>query len=291
MDLPIMNNIVLTDNEYNSLVEFIYNVSGINLGDNKKELVKARLMKRIRHYNFGSFAEYYNYVIQDPSGKELEDLLNAISTNVTSFFREKQHFDYLTNVVFPEMFERKKIKGEQKIRIWSAAASSGEEIYTILMTLLEYMKNPAGWDIKILGTDISTKALAQAKEATYSLDRVRGIPPNYLSKYFDKVESRHEVNFSVKQSLKNMAFFARLNLMSDAFPFTGKFDFIFCRNVMIYFDKPTQNTLVNKLYNYLDDNGYLFIGHSESLVGMQTKFKTVAAAAFKKIPGQLAHSK
>lgn len=291
MDLPIMSNMSLSDEEYNSLVEFIYNVSGINLGDNKKELVKARLMKRIRFHNFNSFAEYYNYVIKDQNGNELEDLLNAISTNVTSFFREKQHFDYLTSVVLPEMLERKKTKGDQKIRIWSAAASSGEEIYTILMTVLEYIKNPIGWDIKILGTDISTKALAQAKSATYSLDRVKGIPPNYLAKYFDKKETKHEINFSVKPALQNMAFFARLNLMSDTFPFSGKFDFIFCRNVMIYFDKSTQSTLVNKLYNYLDDNGYLFVGHSESLVGMQTKFKTVAPAAFKKISGQLAFSK
>ena len=283
MELALGYDLEMSDEDYLLFAKMIYDLSGIDLGDNKKELVKARLAKRMRALGLRNFSDYFDNLKRDKSGEELIEMLNVISTNVTSFFRERQHFDYMTKVALPEIMGRKKKSGAKKIRIWSAASSTGEEVCTLLFVLAEYLQTLSGWDIKVLGTDISTKALAAAEIGAYSLQKLNEIPPAVQAKYVERCIQGNEQCFKIKDYLSDLAVFRRLNLMDQTYPFQGKFDIIFCRNVMIYFDKETQGRLVNKMCRYLDDNGFLFIGHSESLLNLQTGLTTMAPAVFKKL--------
>lgn len=272
----------LSDAEYGLFSDLIYQQCGINLGPHKKELVKGRLMKQLRVHQLETFKEYYDFVISDSSGKELEIMVNLITTNVTSFFREKQHFDFLMQTAFPAIVQKKNRGNTKRIRVWSAACSTGEEPYSILMTVLEYFKDPGLWDIKLLGTDISTRALACAQQGEYPQQKVSEVSPGLLEKYYTKVLKDHEIYYKMKDQVKALAVFRQLNLMMEAYPFKGKFDIIFCRNVMIYFDKETQKMLMNRLANCLEDGGYFFVGHSEASVGMNTNLRKVGAAIFSK---------
>lgn len=275
----------ITDKEYKMFADFIYAKSGIHLGEEKKDLLKARLMKRIRLHRFQSWREYYDYIHEDSSGEELVRMLDAISTNVTQFFREQVHFDFLKNIALPKILQAKEKKKERTIRIWSAAVSTGEELYSILMTVTEFLKNSHKiWAIKALGSDISTKVLRAAQKAVYPIDRLKGLSLYFVEKYFAKEELNGGGVFRIKETLRRLAIFRRLNLVTDLFPFANKFDIIFCRNVMIYFDKPTQALLVNKLSQHLHDDGFLFIGHAESLIGIKANLVSVAPAIYKKAP-------
>lgn len=285
MDLMINSHVDLTDEEYGLFAQLVYALSGIQLGDNKKDLVKARLQKRLRAHNFDSYRQYYEYLRGDQSGAEVEFMLNAISTNVTSFFREPEHFDLMRKIALPDLARRKLAAGNPMIKIWSSACSSGEELYTILMTVQEYLLSSGSHlDVKGLGTDISTAALEQARAGVYDEVKVQGVPPSFLSRYFTKTPGNGPARYRFVDHLRSLAVFARMNLMRESYPFTGMFDIIFCRNVMIYFDKPTQTALVERLCRYLNVGGYLFIGHSESLVGSRLNLATLAPAAFKKLP-------
>ena len=283
MELALGYDLEMTNEDYVMFAKMIYDLSGIDLGDNKKELVKARLAKRMRVLGLKSYKEYFEHLESDKAGAELIEMLNVISTNVTSFFRERQHFDYMEKVALPEIIQRKKSSGSNKIRIWSAASSTGEEVCTLLFVLAGYLQTFSGWDIKILGTDISTRALEIAQTGVYSLQKLKEIPPAVANKYVEKCVYEREQCFKIKNYLHELAVFRRLNLMDQAYPFQGKFDIIFCRNVMIYFDKETQGRLVNRMCRYLNDNGFLFIGHSESLLNLQTGLTTMAPAVFKKV--------
>jgi chemotaxis protein methyltransferase CheR len=278
---PLSN---ISDSDYALFAELIYKRSGIFLGDNKKELLKARLLKRMRVCGFDAFKDYYKYVTDPKNQEELVKMLDVISTNVTSFFREKQHFDFLTKQALPDIFERNRRR--RKIRIWSAACSTGEEVYSVLFTVMEYMRANSLpfnlWDVKMLGSDISTRVLQCARQARYDEGKVQAIPPLLVNAYFGKRTVNGEQVFEVNDSIKKMAFFYRVNLISDSFPFQGPFDIIFCRNVMIYFDVDTQMKLMEKLIRYLDNDGYLIIGHSETLLGMRANLKSAAPAVFKK---------
>jgi chemotaxis protein methyltransferase CheR len=282
MELPIPRQVGLSEEEYTLFANLVYSLSGINLGDNKKEMVKARLMKRMRVHGFTSYRQYYDFVLHDSSGEEIQYLLNAISTNVTSFFREMRHFDFMTQTALPEIVERKRRERSNKIRIWSSASSTGEEIYSILMTVMDFLGAGHSWDVKILGTDISTQALQVAQQGAYYADKVKGVPLRSLDRYFDKIKSQDGIVFRVKEQFRRMTVFGKLNLMRESYPFQGKFDIIFCRNVMIYFDKQTQHNLVMRLCRYLDEDGYLLIGHSESLMGADLPLKNVSTAIYKK---------
>jgi chemotaxis protein methyltransferase CheR len=283
MELSLGYDLELSDDDYFRFAKMIYDLSGIDLGENKKELVKARLAKRMRALQLKSYSEYFEHLENDPQGTELVEMLNVISTNVTSFYRERQHFDYMDKVALPEIVARKKKAGTNKIRIWSAASSTGEEVCTLLFVLADYLRSFSGWDIKILGTDISTKALAVAEIGMYNLQKLREIPQVVQSRYLERVTRGNEQLFKVRNELHDLAVFRRLNLMDETYPFQGKFDIIFCRNVMIYFDKETQGRLVQRMCRYLDEGGYLFIGHSESLLNLNTGLTTMAPATFKKI--------
>ena len=270
----------LTQADFEKFSRLVYEQSGISLHDGKKELIKARLSKRVRQGRFRSFLDYYQYVVQDDSGEELVFLLDSISTNLTSFFREQSHFDYLKNELLPRWTAGRKSR-DPRIRVWSAGCSSGEEVYSISITLLEGLAHPEKWKIKIMATDLYTKMLKKAIAGIYEQDRIRNIPSALIKKYFLKGDHQWREYVKVKTMLRDPVEFKRFNLM-EPFPFQEPFDCIFCRNVMIYFDKKTQETLVNRFYQCLDPEGVLFIGHSESLTGIPHHFKYIKPAIYKK---------
>ena len=276
-------NIQLTDNEYMAIADFVHKTAGINLKDGKKELMRTRLSKRMRALRLTSFKDYFKYVQGDQSGEEIVFLLDALATNLTSFFREPQHFHFMAQKMLPELEARLKPRGSRRLRIWSAACSSGEEPYTIAMVVMS--KNSyfgAGGDFKILATDLSTKVLQIAKQGVYGPERVKDIPPQALQKYFRRFDSGSgERMYQVTEEMRQAIAFKRFNLM-DHLPFKGPLDLIFCRNVMIYFDRETISALVDKFYKILGPGGYLFIGHSESLSGLKHSFKYVAPCIYQK---------
>lgn len=270
MDYPI------TKQEYDRIRTLLYQESGISLGENKQSLVVSRLSKRLRELEIDSFAAYYDHVTQDDSGGEFTRMLDLLSTNKTDFFREPKHFDYLKEQILPAL-ER-----EKRIRIWSSACSTGEEPYTIAITLHEHVKNPALWDMDILASDISTRVLAHAAAGLYGEDRITTVSPDIARRHFLKGRGQSAGLVKVKPHLAKLIKFRRLNLMSDTFPIKSPLDLIFCRNVMIYFDRPTQERLIAKFHRYLKPGGHLFIGHSESLQWLQHDFVTIAPTIYRK---------
>lgn len=272
----------LTDREFQLLRTLIFEKSGITLNDGKKELVRTRLGSKLRNGGFGSFKDYYNYVVEDRTGEELVTLLDAISTNLTSFFREINHFNYLRNHIVPETMEKKRGSGDKEIRAWSAGCSSGEEPYSLAFTLADILRGDKGWDVKLLATDISTKVLARAARGAYTEEQVQTVPKDMASKFLDRAMEDGDRLYKVRPEIRSLIQFKRFNLMTPTFPFKRGFDFIFCRNVMIYFDKPTQQVLINKFFGALADGGYLLIGHSESLTGVQHRFKYMQPTIYKK---------
>ena len=277
---PLSSTIELTDGEFEKISRLVYEQCGINLSEGKKELVRARLGKRIREGQFKSFKDYYRYVVEDPSGDELIYLLDSISTNFTSFFREISHFDYLRSRMVPEWMAAKRIGG-YTLRIWSAGCSSGEEPYSIVVVLLDTIKNPSAWDLSVLGTDISSKVLKTAQSGIYPKERIRAVPKNVVKRYFLRGDHQWQDYVKVKDQVRQYVHFKRLNLM-EPFSFKEPFDCIFCRNVMIYFDKKTQAALVNRFYGLLQKGGYLVIGHSESLTGIQHPFVYLKPTIYKR---------
>lgn len=274
---------ILSNNEFEMFRSLIYDTCGINLTLSKKELVKARLTKRLTKTGINSFNDYYNYVTKvDKSGKELIHLIDNISTNKTDFFREKKHFDYLNTTLLPALISSKEKIKNRKLRIWCAASSSGEEPYTLAMTVFNHIKPDNGWDVKILATDISTRILQKAIDGTYKTELLNDVPPGITAAHFSKVLVDNTNSYKAKDHLKNIITFRRFNLMTEKFPFKNPFDFIFCRNVMIYFDQETQHRLVKKFYNCLPKDGYLFIGHSETLSKSDNDFKYIQPAVYQK---------
>lgn len=264
----------ITTEEFHRFRALIYDESGISLSEQKKSLLASRLSKRLRDLDLATFSEYYAKVTKDQTREEFTRMLDLISTNKTDFFREPKHFEFLRERVIPEL-ERTK-----SIRIWSSACSTGEEPYTIAMTLLENVQHPAQWDFKILASDLSTRVLAKAASGTYDEERVRDVPPDIVKRHFLRGRGESTGLLKVKPHLADMIRFQRLNLMDDEFPIKSPLDLIFCRNVMIYFDRPTQETLVNKFYRYLKPGGYLLIGHSESLQWVTHPFKSIAPTIY-----------
>jgi len=256
----------LTNEQFEEISSMVHHLAGIHLHDGKKELVKARLAKRIRQLQLRNLDEYVAYVRGDTTGRELIAMLDALSTNLTYFFREPKHFDFLRDEILPKLIEKR------KIRIWSSGCSSGEEPYSIAMLLRETVPSPASVDMKILATDLSTRVLAVACRGEYGEDGFRDTPAGLVHKYFEVVQTRPRRIYKALPSPRKLIHFARLNLM-DPWPMKGPFDVIFCRNVMIYFDKPTQNQLVNRYYDLLADGGALLLGHSESLTGTNHRFQ------------------
>ncbi len=267
----------LTDDEFDYFRHTIYKESGINLTDLKRALVQSRLIRRLRALQLSSFHEYQSY-LKNNYDEEIDNFINVITTNKTDFFRENKHFEYMKNVIFPE-FEK---LNKKKIRIWSAGCSTGEEPYSIAITCQEYYKDRKDIDCKILATDIDTNVVDFASNGIYKNETVNVIDEKLLKKYFLKGTGENSGKYKTKPILQDMIVFKKLNLLDDVFPMKGKFDIIFCRNVIIYFDRDTQSKLFEKFSRYISDNGYLFIGHSENLTGVSVKFKNIGHTIYKK---------
>jgi chemotaxis protein methyltransferase CheR len=266
----------LDKSQFKQISDLVYRLSGITLPSGKEGLVKSRLAKRLRELGLDSFKAYMEYVERDGSGRELAIMVDSLTTNKTSFFREPQHFDFLRQRVVPNLRNR-----ADGIRFWSAGCSSGEEPFSIAILLREEMPDVDRRDVRILGTDISARVLAKAREAIYDEETLQNLPPLLVRKYFTCVRTTPQRGYLVNESVRSLVRLARLNLMGP-WPMKGPFDVIFCRNVMIYFDKPTRETLVQRFWKLLAPGGHLFIGHSESLTGLSHPFRYVQPAVYVK---------
>ncbi len=273
-------DVILSTNDFITISHLVYEHCGINLHDGKKELVRARLAKRLRLGNFKTFPEYLEHVFNDKTGKEFSILIDSLSTNLTCFFRETQHFEFLRNRFLPSVLARNANR-KCRLRAWSAGCSSGEEPYSIAMVLLEAIERHGRWDAKVLATDISTRMLETARTGRYDEGRIKPVPAPLKHKYLVPSRSHGKRLYEVAAPLKETVIFKYLNLMKS-WPIQGPLDFIFCRNVMIYFDKAVQSQLVNRFWKLLDSGGILFTGHSESLTGIQHSFKYVQPTIYMK---------
>ncbi len=276
------NLIPLNDKEFELIRDLVYSRFGINLTEQKRSLIAGRLNRTLRQNGIDSFRAYYDYVISDQTGQALSKMVDKISTNHTFFYREKEHFDYLRDTVLPELTRQAQKSGKKVMRIWCAASSSGEEPYTLAMLLCEYFKSDlAAWDVGILATDISFDILESAKKGIYDDRNVSQLPKELRNRYLKKLpENMWEVNDKIKE----LVLFRRLNLMRQEFPFRGKFQVIFSRNVMIYFDEPTRESLVKRYHRYMEPGGYLFIGHSETLGRNNKLYRFLKPAVYRMEP-------
>jgi chemotaxis protein methyltransferase CheR len=278
-----------SEKQFRRLCDLVYQHCGITLHDGKQELVRARVARQLRNRPNVSAASYLDEVMANPGGEEFAGLIDALSTNLTSFFREPAHFTFMTERLVPEIIQAKRKQRNNRIRAWSAACSTGEEPYSIAITLAEALAGTGSWDAKLLATDISRNVLKTAVRGVYDEGRIRGVDPALRGKYFAPVErsaARRSVetssqSFAVIREIRSQVIFNYLNLI-ETWPFTGPFDFIFCRNVMIYFDKQTQEKLVNRFWGCLEKGGVLFTGHSESLTGISHRFKYVQPTIYRK---------
>lgn len=267
---------MLTDKEFEQFQSFIYQQVGIKLDTPKKTLLVSRLTKRLRELELTSFQEYYNYVSGKGGEEELTRMLDLISTNKTDFFREPVHFEFLRDQVLPE------VQRTRTLRVWSSASSSGEEPYTIAMTLCDALPDINRWDIKILASDISTRVLAKAASGMYEEERIRQLPKDLVHRHFLCGRGPQAGKYKIRPDVGKLVSFRRLNLMDPTFPIRSPLDVIFCRNVMIYFDRPTQAKLMAKFFRYLRPGGYLFIGHSESLQWIDHQFRYLQPTIYQK---------
>ncbi|MGM0453369.1 MAG: CheR family methyltransferase [Thermodesulfobacteriota bacterium] len=265
----------LDDRTFQQFADLIYKEAGIHLAAHKQALVSARLGKRMRALNINAFDDYYDYVLHDGSQSELSQLLDAISTNVTYFFREPDHFEVLRTLA--RDWAR---QGQNRFRLWCAAASTGEEPYTIALTLSEALDDIR--DVKVLATDISTTVLNTARKGEYTAKKLETISRKLIHQYFTPVNARaaHEKTYRVNKQLRDMIKFSWLNLSAPPFPMRGPLDVIFCRNVMIYFDNTVRQRLIDEMYRLLKPGGYLMVGHAESLSGLTSQFKSVRPSVY-----------
>lgn len=269
----------LRDTEFNYIRKLVYDECGINLHDGKKELVRSRLSKRFRELNVEDFSAYRSLLENRSNSEEIIGLLNAISTNLTSFFRERKHFDFLEQKGLHKLVNQ--LGQDRTINVWSAGCSTGEEPYTLAMVLDEWLDSYRGINFRITATDISTDVLKKAASGIYEINKVSGIDTPTLRKYFQKGTGRQAGFARVKKNLKQKITFMRFNLM-ERYSYDTLYDFIFCRNVMIYFEKQTQAMVVNKFYDVLKPGGFLFVGHSESLMNIPHKFKYLEPTIYEK---------
>jgi chemotaxis protein methyltransferase CheR len=254
----------------------VYRECGINLTDHKRAMFSSRLQKRLSQLGLTSFQDYYDLVVGGHSDAELTTMLDYISTNQTEFFREPHHFTFLRERVLPELAV------DKTVRIWSTACSSGEEPYSIAMTLSDAIASPSTWNCRILASDISTRMLAKAATGQYSHEKINSLSSDLVRRHFLLGKGNRRELVKIKPHIANMAVFRRINLMDDRYPIKSLLDVIFCRNVMIYFDRETQAKVLARLSRYLKPGGYLFIGHSETMQGNSDAFHYVAPTIYRK---------
>lgn len=266
-----------TDQHFKKVQALLKARAGIELAEGKRSLVYSRLARRVRALGLRDFGAYLD-AVADPGRGEATNFLNALTTNVTSFFRESHHFDYLLKVFLPEL-ER---EGRTRVRIWSAGCSSGEEPYSIASVLASFLEGRSGWDIKLLATDIDTEVLTFAHHGTYPESRIEGLPEGVLSKYFEPLGSGTNLHYRAKSSIRSLITFKQLNLLGGSWPMRGPFDAIFCRNVIIYFSQENRMELVKRYAGLLRPGGRLFLGHSESTRGEQFDLEPCGKTIYRK---------
>lgn len=266
-----------TENDFAQVKTLVYGFAGIDLNDSKRNLVYNRLAKRIRFLEMNSFSEYLKFV-KAQGEAEFVHLINAITTNLTFFFRENHHFEYLASTIIPGLLEKN--RASKKIRIWSAGCSTGEEPYSIAVVLKETV--PSDWDARVLATDLDTNVVQTAQDGVYKIDRLKGVPESRVKRWFMKGSGNREGFVKVKSDLQQIIDFGQINLMNE-WPIKETIDVIFCRNVVIYFDKTTQAKLFDRYANLLTDNGHLLVGHSESLYKVSDRFKLLGQTIYQKI--------
>lgn len=264
---------LMTAGDFDEIADLALKHTGIVLGRHKANMVYGRIARRLRQLGLTSFAEYLSF-LRDNFSDESTNFINLITTNLTSFYRESHHFDFLERTVIPEL----KQKTERKIRVWSSGCSIGQEAYTIAVTLAQ-ASFPANWDVKILATDLDSNVLEKGRNGVYPAENGDSVPEPVFKAYFQR--SKDEKSIRVKDSIRAMVHFKRLNLL-EQWPMQGRFDVIFCRNVVIYFNRETQRKLFNRFADCLPVGGYLFIGHSESLNGLTDRFESVGNTIYRK---------
>ena len=273
----------IEDEEFNYIKSLVYDRTGIFLAPHKKIMVQSRLNSRLRTLGFKSFPEYVRKLKTDKSFWENEtlEIINKITTNKTDFFRENHHFEYLRNIFFPKLEEAQKIFPVKKLKVWCSASSTGEEPYSIAITAQEYFGAKRGWQIKIVASDIDTNVLSIAKKGIYKEDSLAVIPEPIKTKYFTKKQG-DSAEYEAKDQIKILIDFQKINLLDSPYPFTEKFDVIFCRNVIIYFDKETQKRLFLQVSRVLSDDGILVLGHSETMFGISDLYKFISQTIYQK---------
>ncbi len=267
--------IYINDDEFKAITSYIKENYGVNL-THKKPLIEGRLSNHIANLGFGSYMDYFNYAKNDIVNDEMSILINKLTTNHTFFFRENEHFDFYRNQVLPWVKNELKTKD---LRVWSAGCSSGQEPYTLAMITMDYLGvNASGWDHTILASDISDKVLTLAKNGIYAKEELEAVPDDWVTKYFNTYDNKR---FIASERLRKSVAYRNFNLLTP-FEFKKQFQCIFCRNVMIYFDRPTKLSIVKKFYDALEPGGYFMIGHSESLSAFAHEFKYIKPSIYQK---------
>ncbi|NOZ46568.1 MAG: chemotaxis protein CheR [Chlorobi bacterium] len=276
------NNAKLTEHQFKTLSDFIFSNYGIKMPKEKKIMLQSRLIKRLRALNFTNFNDYIDFVFSKKGDSgEIIHMMDVVSTNKTDFFREPVHFEFMTNNILPQINRSHYINTPYKV--WSAGSSSGEEAYTIAITLQEWATKNKGFKYTIAGSDISLTMLNHASKAIYNNKKIVGIPDSVKRKYFLRSKDKAKKQVRVIGELRSKTRFFRLNFMDNDYKINEKFDLIFCRNTLIYFDKQTQENVLSKLCKHLTLGGYLFIGHSESIIGSTLPIKQIKPTIYVKI--------
>ena len=269
--------------DYRRFTDLVYQICGIRLNASKQLMVETRLRKRLKETGASTFREYWKLLNQEDSHEELILLIDAITTNKTEFFREPVHFEYLAKKILPDLGRHLKLQG-RPLRIWSAGCSTGKEAYTLAMVLMESKRARIIDDFQIYATDICTDVLKRASRAVYQPDEIEPIPESLRKKYLLRSRGLHAPTFRIIPELRSTVCFERLNFMDERYHVSAPFDIVFCRNVIIYFDRATQDQVVNKLVDCLRPNGYFFTGHSETLSGLTTPLEGIAPTIYRKVP-------
>jgi chemotaxis protein methyltransferase CheR len=275
-------SVALSERDYNQICELVYQHSRIHLGANKRELVTARLGKRLRARGLSDYGEYCQLLRSARGDEEISNLVDVISTNHTFFFREMKHFDVLSQTVLPGFAREEWGRGETCLRCWSAACSSGEEPYSLAMSFARHAESQPGFFWELDASDICTKVLEKARIGVYPGERVEAMPPELLRRYFQRGQGSYAGQVRVKTELRERVRWHRINLFQERYPFDKPFHVIFCRNVMIYFDRASQEQLIERFTRMLVPGGWLMIGHSESLSGIPHRLQTVRPAVYRK---------
>jgi chemotaxis protein methyltransferase CheR len=273
--MPPSTTTAMDERVFDRFREIVYEQAGIALGPQKEALVQARVGKRMRSLAITSFDDYLDVLEGDETGGELTLFLDAICTNVTHFFREPQHFEFVAREMVRWLEQ-----GQRRFRFWSAACSTGEEPFSLAMTLLETARGYEGVDIRILATDLSTKVLDVCLDAVYSPERLRTVPDALRDRWFDQVTVSGRPAYRASAALRDMVVFRRLNLATPPFPMQGPLDVVLCRNAMIYFDNPVRLRLLQEIHRVLKHDGHLIVGNAESLTGIISGFKYVSPAVY-----------